>query len=280
MTAQAAFGLCRRRRQVLPPGLAALLLLALSPCHAGFRPGAAVLSFQNTSVYSGHLLGRRAADQLALDLGASGLWRVVDRAQCDRACAQRDLRPPYAVAYQQELGHALGADVIFAGAVQRLEVDPKLGRIRVTVYVEATDQVSGQSILGTLQSGEARRNERTPEPTDVLIGEALARACGAVAEAAARSTGIIATVADPGDGKTVSLTLPPGAVVRSGYRFLLYRAVTEGGEHVPGKLIAALMAVETPTTATCRLKVLARAGDIHTGDIAVSVCCTAGASEP
>jgi len=69
---------CRNhRRQALLMGLAALLLLSAAPSFAAFRPGAVVLSFGNTSVYSGHLLGRRAADQLALDLGGTDL-RPID----------------------------------------------------------------------------------------------------------------------------------------------------------------------------------------------------------
>ncbi|MEI6501501.1 MAG: hypothetical protein WCP21_10825, partial [Armatimonadota bacterium] len=144
---------CNRCRQALFMGLAALLLMGAAPSYAAFRPGAVVLGFGNTSAYSGHLLGRRAADQLALDLGGSGVWRVLDRAQTDRACEQRDLRSPYATAYLQELGHALGGDVLFTGTVQKLEVDPKEGKIAVTVYVEALDQVSGQTALATLQTG-------------------------------------------------------------------------------------------------------------------------------
>jgi hypothetical protein len=259
-------------RQALLTGLAAVLWLVATPCQASFRPSAAVPIFQNVSVYSGHLLGRRAADGLALDLGATGVWRVVDRAQTDRACQQRELTPPYAVAYMQELGHALSADVIFSGAIQKLEVDAKVGKIKVAVFAEAIDQVSGQSILATVQSGEARRNENAPEPTDVLIGKALADATQKIAARAAQSTGVIATVSDPGDGKAVTLRLPAAAAIQTGCRFLLYRAVVESGEHVPGKLIAALM-VTTAGQDTCVTSVLAKSGDIHTGDIAVSVCC-------
>lgn len=263
---------CRNRcRQVLLTGLAALLCLGVLPAQASFRPGAVVLTMGNTSTYSGHLLDRRAADQLALDLGATGVWRVIDRAQTDRATQQRDLRPPYATAYLQELAHALQGDVVFTGTVQKLEVVAKEGKLAVTVYVEALDQISGQIALATLQTGEARRNDRTPEPTDVLIGQALADATAKVAAVAARSTGIIATVIDPDDAKQITLKLPTGAVVKSGYRFLLYRAVPEGEERVPGKLIATLM-VTTVNDGQSMATVLAKAGDIHTDDIAVSIC--------
>ncbi|MHB8995788.1 MAG: hypothetical protein ACYC63_11100 [Armatimonadota bacterium] len=259
------------RRQALLMGLAALLYLAAAPCEAAFRPGALVLPFQNTSSYSGHLLGRRAADQLALDLGASGVWRVVDRAQTDKALAQRRLQPPYAVAYLQELAHAVGGDLIFTGTIQKLEVEPKIGRLAVTIYCEATDQVSGQSVLATVQTGESRRNDREPVPTDVLIGHALADACAKVAAAAARSTGVVAEVTDPNEAKAVTLKLPAGSNIATGSRFLLYRGVLEGQERVPGKLIGSLMVTEVRGE-MCTARVLARSGDIHSGDIAVSVC--------
>jgi hypothetical protein len=259
-------------RQVLLWGLAALLWQGSLAGAAPFRPQAAVLDFQNVSIYTGHLLSRRAADQVALDLGATGSWRVVDRAQTARAEAQRDLRPPYAVGLMQELGHAIGADVVFSGAIQKLEVDAKAGKIRVTLLLEGIDQISGQSLMTTVQTGEAKRDEKSPQPTDVLVGLALAEASGMAAKAATVGTGFIATVTDPGDGKTLQLKPPADLQVKSGQRFLLYRAVPEGEGHVPGKLLAALMIVECKPE-SCRAQVLAKAGDIHTDDLAVSVCC-------
>lgn len=258
-------------RQVLLWGLAAVLLSSAAGA-ATFRPGAAVLPFHNTSMYSGHLLGRRAADQLALELGATGVWRVVDRAQTDQALEQRGLRPPYAVGYLQELGHALQADVIFTGTVQRLDVDKKTGGIRMTVFVEAVDQVSGQAVQAVTKTAEVRRNDRTPEPTDVLIGRSLAGVLAEVAVATGKYTGIIGEVAEPGDGTTVKLKLPENSGVETGFRFLLYRAVTEGEERVPQKLLASVMITKVSGT-QADARVLARGGDIHSGDVAVSMCC-------
>jgi hypothetical protein len=258
-------------RQALWWGLAALLLTAPQLSAAPFRPGAAVLDFQNVSGYSGRLLARRAADQLALDLGGTGRWRVIDRSQTRRAAQQRDLRAPYAVGLLQELAHALSADVVFTGAVQKLEVNPKAGSVRLTVLVEAVDQVSGQSALATVQTGEASRRDRAPAPTDVMVGEALAAACGQAARVAAVNTGLLATVTDPGDGKALRLRPAEGVKLARGYRLLLYRAMQEGDERVPGKLIAALMVTDCGEGG-CKAQVLARAGDIHTDDMAASIC--------
>jgi hypothetical protein len=224
------------------------------------------------SLYSGYLLSRRAADQLALDLGGTACWRVVDRAQTARAMQQRQLRPPYAVWLMQELAHALGADVVFTGAIQKVEVDAKAGKIRLTLLVEGVDQVSGQSVVATVQTGEARRDEKAPQPTDVLVGQALAAASQLAAKVAAVNTGFMTTVSDPGDAKTVQLKRPADFEVKTGYRFLLYRAVPEGEGRVPGRLLAALMVTDVGAE-TCKATVLAKAGDIHTDDIAVSVCC-------
>lgn len=261
-----------KRRQVLSWGLAALLLMAAAPAQAAFRPGAVVLDFQNVSPYSGHLLGRRAADQLALELGATGSWKVVDRAQTRRAARQRDLRAPYAVGLMQELAHALGGDMIFTGAIQKIEVSPKSGTIRLTLLVEAIDQVSGQSAMATVQVGEALRQEKNPQPTDVLVGEALAAAAALAARAVSAGTGVTMTVTEPGDGKTVRLKPVDGAMIRSGCRLLLYRSALEQQERVPVKLIGTLMVTNSgPDAYTAR--VLAKAGDIHTDDVAVTVCC-------
>lgn len=259
-------------RQVLSWGLAALLLLSTAPAWAAFRPGAAVLDFQNVSAYSGHLLGRRAADQLALELGATGSWKVVDRMQTRRAALQRELRAPYAVGLMQELAHAIGGDMIFTGAIQKVEVSPKSGTTRLTLLVEAIDQISGQSAMATVHTGEAVRQEKMPQPTDVLVGEALAAAAALAAKAISAGTGAMVQVMEPGDGKTVRLKPASGVQMRSGCRLLLYRSVLEDQERVPRKLIGTLMLTNCGPEA-CTARVLAKAGDIHTDDIAVTVCC-------
>ncbi len=262
---------CVRSRQVLSWGLAALLLTASQLWAAPFRPGAAVLDFQNVGGYSGHLLSRRAADQLALDLGATGCWRVIDRTQTRRAAQQRGLKPPYAVGLMQELAHAVAADVVFTGAVQKLEVNAREATIRLTLLVECVDQISGQRAAATVQVGEVTAREKAPAPTDVLVGEALATASAQAAKAVSVNTGLALTVTDPGEGKTVQLKPAAGVQVKSGYRLLLYRALVEGEERTPGKLLAALMVSEVGAD-TCKAQVLARAGDIHTDDIAISIC--------
>lgn len=237
------------------------------PAH---RPQVVVLCLQNSSNFGGRLLGRRAADQLAVDLGATGAWRVVDRAQTDRAAAQRDLQPPYAVAYMQQIGHALGGDLIVAGAVQRVEVDPRLGAVRVGLLVEMVDQVAGQAVMTVLQTGTVRRNAREPEPTDVLVGKALALASAEAVRASAVGLGFMGSVSAPSDGKTVQLKLPADAAAQTGQRLLIYRGVVEGDQRTPGKLIATAMISEI-TGESCRARVLGSAGDIHTGDLAVTL---------
>jgi len=248
-----------------------LIVAASSGAGAIFRPGAIVMDFQNISAYQGHLLGRRAADQLALELGATGAWRIIDRAQTRRAIQQRGWQAPYAVGLMQELAHALGAEIIFTGTIQKLEISPKTGLLRLALLVEAIDQISGQSALATIQAAEVPRQEKKPQPTDVLVDHALAAALSAAAKIAAKNVGQILTVMDPGDGKTVRLSKPAQESLQPGGRLLLYRPLPEGEERMPGKLIALLLLTECGP-AGCQARVLARAGDIHTDDIAVSIC--------
>lgn len=259
------------RQFILGAMLAALVGAGMAPASAAaFRPAVAVLLLQNLSPYGGRLLGRRAADQLALDLGATGLWRVLDRAQTDRACQQRELRPPYAGGYMQEVGFALGADLIFSGTLQSVEISAAAGRVRVALYAEAIDQVSGQVVLGTRQTAEVTRDAKRPEPTDVLVSQALASACAAVAKLSAAGPQVQAQIDDPRDGKSVTLKLPAETTLATGQRLLLYRAVPEGAGHVPGKLLAALM-VSRASAGSCEAQVLAHSGDIHSGDLAFTV---------
>lgn len=260
------------KRAVLAAAVVVALLAGGQPGAAAvkFRPAVAVLTVQNLSNHGGGLLGRRAADQLALDLGNTGAWRVLDRAQTDRACRQRELSPPYAVGYMQAVGHALGADLVAGGTVQTVTVDARAGVARLALYVEIVDQVSGQLVVGAQQKAEARRDSAKPEPTDVLVGRALAEACAKAAKLSAAGPGAQGEVTDPGDGKAVVLKLADQAVLKPGQRLLLYRAITEGEERLPGKLIAAVMVAKSDATTT-EARVLARSGDIHTGDIAVTI---------
>jgi hypothetical protein len=142
--------------------------------------------------------------------------------------------------------------------------------VRLTVYVEAVDQVSGQLVVGTQQTATERRNPAQPEATDVLVSKALAGACAQAARATATGPGVQGEVADPRDGKTIALKLPEQVALKPGQRLLLYRPTLEGDERGPGKLIAAVMVTKSEAAAT-EARVLARGGDIHTGDIAVTV---------
>ena len=262
----------RRRRLAHLTGLAlGTLLLMLSPALAErTRPAVVVLPLQNLSNYGGKLLGRRAADQLALDLGTTGYWRVLDRAQADRACQQRDLTPPFAVGYLQEIGFALNADLVFSGAVQSVAIAPRTGEVTVRVYVEAVDQVSGQAALGTIQTATQTRDAAKPLPTDVLVGQALALACGAAAAFSAQGPGAQGELSDPADSKLVVVKFAPEVTLAAGQRLLLYRSSLDGDQRVAGKLIASLMVVEGKAGA-CRARVLGKAGDIHTDDLALTI---------
>lgn len=256
------------------PLLSAALVLAACALPAddggGFRPALAVLPMHNLSGYGGALLGRRAADQVALDFGSSGAWRVLDRAQSDRACQQREMTPPYAVGYMQELAHALGADLVCSGAVQSVEVDGRAGVVRLTMYVEVVDQVSGQMVVASRPAVVVRRSAGAPEPTDALVSRALAQAAAEAAELAAAGPRVQGEVTSPGSDGVVELAFVTQAGVKPGQRLLLYRPFAEGDVKVPGRLLAALMVIRADGS-TVRAEVLGRSGDIHTGDLAVAV---------
>jgi hypothetical protein len=170
----------------------------------------------------------------------------------------------------QEVGHALGADLVFTGLVQALEVDARAGAVRLTLYVEAVDQVSGQLVVATRETASVRRSDSRPEPTDVLVTQALAQAADKAAETTALGPRAQGEVSDPRDGKTVAVKVEVTGGLRSGQRLLIYRPATEGDAQVPDKLIAAAM-VMGGEGAIVEAKVLARSGDIHTGDLAVTV---------
>lgn len=251
--------------------LAGLLTRAgLAADEGPFRPALVVLPLHNLSGYGGSLLGRRAADQLALEFGSSGAWRVLDRAQSDRACQQRELVPPYAVGYMQDVAHALGADLICSGAVQTMDVDARGGVVRLTMHVEIVDQISGQMVVVSRPAVVVRRNVADPEPTDLLVSRALAQAAVEAAKLAAAGPRAQGEVTGPEANGELRLVFPADSGITTGQRCLLYRPTTDGDGNVPGRLLAALMVTRAEGTSV-RAKVLARSGDIHTGDLAVPV---------
>jgi len=231
------------------------------------RPRVAVLECHDRSEYVGHMLGRRVAAALHRALQTTDRWQCLELSAVRRACEEMQVEPPFAVGYQQALAHRLGADVVVAGRIEGVAVNALEGTVTVRLILDFVDRIGGQSMMALEAVGSSRRSAGGPRPTDIIVSEALADACRAVAELAdtvPAYTGQVVAVS----AKELSIQSASDVPVTTGDRLLLYRVV--GGEQPSAKLIGVLM-VKNVEGAQVKATVLARDGDIYTGDVAVCV---------
>jgi hypothetical protein len=121
------------------------------------------------------LLGRKAADGLAVELQRSGDFEVVPRARVEEVVAQRaGLQPPFNDTAQILLAQAVNASSIFSGRV--IGVDVRAGReARVVVEARQLDAATGDFINGT-QVSETSEQKLQSVANEILIDEALNKA--------------------------------------------------------------------------------------------------------
>ena len=121
------------------------------------------------------LLGRKAADGLAVELQRSGDFEVVPRARVEEVVAQRaGLQPPFNDTAQILLAQAVNARSIFSGRV--VAVNVRNGR-EASVVIEARqlDAATGDFINGT-QVSETSEQKLQSVANEILIDEALNKA--------------------------------------------------------------------------------------------------------
>ena len=166
------------------------------------------------------LIGRKAADGLAVELQRSGSFDVVPRQRVDQAVEQQPgLQPPFNNTSQIQLATAVNASSVFSGTVTNVTVTP--GRMaRVTIQVNQLDIVTGDFINGTVIT-ESSEQKLATVPNEVLVDEALNKA----AFAAVRSmrqvtlpTGTVLNVAV--DEVVLSIGVNEGASIGDRYTVL------------------------------------------------------------
>jgi hypothetical protein len=229
-------------------------------------PRLAVLEMHNRSDYRGHMVSRRTAESLAQSFQSIGRWDIVEQAEVRRVCREMDLQPPFAVGYQQALGHRLGADLILNGYVEEVRISPDDGAVSVQLVLDIVDRICGQSVGSVQVHGSARRVDSNPRPTDFIFDEALTSACRQAAELAAKVPGYSATVVSV-SANTVVLDTSLPLVATVGDRLLLYRQAAESAGH---KLVGALM-VTTVDETQLQTAIMGKASELYSGDEAVCV---------
>ena len=170
-------------RAVLTGWLLPMLFALLTAFGAGAQPALAqdvvgqtviVLDFA-TPAGTDPLLGRKAADALAVELQRTGEYTVVTRQRLQEVVGQQPgLQPPFNDTAQIRLAQALGATSVFSGEVSAINVVPGQSA-RTRLVVRQLDAGTGDYINGT-QNIESTEQKLTPVANEILIDEAVNKA--------------------------------------------------------------------------------------------------------
>ena len=134
----------------------------------------AVLDFA-TSPGIDPILGRKAADALAVELQRSGDYEVVTRQELETAVVEQPgLKPPYNSATQSRLANAVRSSSVISGRVVSALISARRSA-RVQIEVRQLDAATGDYINGT-QISEITDDKLQDTDTEVLVDEALNKA--------------------------------------------------------------------------------------------------------
>ncbi len=166
------------------------------------------------------LLGRKAADGLAVELQRSGSFDVVPRSRVEEAVDQQaGLQPPYNNTAQIKLAETVNASSVFSGKIASVEVNP--GRAaRVTLEVSQLDVITGDFINGTVVS-EATEQKLGTVASEILVDEAINKSVFAAVRSLRQTTLPLGTVLNVGtDEFVISIGADGGASVGQKYTLL------------------------------------------------------------
>ena len=167
------------------------------------------------------LIGRKAADGLAVELQRSGSFDVVPRQRVEEAVDQQaGLQPPYNNIAQIKLAEAVNASSVFSGVITAVNVTP--GRMaRVSLQVSQLDVITGDNINGTVVS-ESTEQKLGEVASEILVDEAINKAVFAAARSMRQTTLPTGTVLNVATDEVV-LSIGADAGVSSGERFTVLR---------------------------------------------------------
>ena len=192
------------------------------------------------------ILGRKAADAVAVEMAASGNFTITPRQTVEEAVASRPgLRGPYVPSTQRRLGESLGVQSVISGRVvaasvgsqvtrtqgrERQAITTQMRAARVQIQLRQMEVRSGDFVNGT-QVTETTVDELREVDDDVLMNQSLDKA----AFSAVRTIRLIifpeGTVLNivgsdnSGLGGSIQLNIGFDRGVRPGQRFSVLRDV-------------------------------------------------------
>jgi hypothetical protein len=157
---------------LLPLLFALLSTFTAAPAHAQAPAQTVVVLDFAVSPGLDPLLGRKAADGLAVELQRSGDYEVVTRQRVEEAVGQQaGLQPPFNDTAQIRLAQAVGARGVFSGRVVSVSLTP--GRAaRVQLETRQLDASTGDFVNGT-QVSEVTEQKLQDVANEILVDEAI-----------------------------------------------------------------------------------------------------------
>ena len=211
------------------------------------------------------LLGRKAADGLAVELQRSGSYDVVPRQRIEEAVNdQAGLQPPYNNIAQIKLAETVNASSVFSGKILGVAVNP--GRsARVTLEASQLDVITGDFINGTVVSESTEQKLGTIQ-NEILIDEAINKAVFAAVRSMRQTTLPTGTVLNVATDEVV-LNIGADAGVTNGQRFTVLRDKYDRARNVTerSKIGEVTITKVNATQSSARISAGGREG-VATGD--------------
>jgi len=251
---------------LLPLVFALFVSFSSVPAHAQDQPAqtVVVLDFA-TSNGIDPLLGRKAADALAVELNRTGLYKVVARQDLQKAVGeQAGLQPPFNDTAQQRLAEAVGASSVFSGQITGLQVTPNQSA-QVRILVRQLDAVTGDYINGT-QNIEPTEQKLTPIANEVLVDEAINKVAFAAVRSMRQTTLPFGSVLNT-TRYDMELSIGTRNGVSVGQRYTVLRDVFNAGRNVTERVKTGEVTITSVEADQATAKVTTGgAAGVRTGD--------------
>jgi hypothetical protein len=218
---------------------AVAVLITIAPCFAAPAAAvpatpatswltAAVVDFVDSVSYPNHRAGWRAAEWTQAALVKAARWTMISRDKVRLAASGLPVPGPLpSTADLQRLADSAGANLIVSGTLRAVTLDSSAASVTADLRLEVIDAATGETVLTGAGKGVAKADRANPEPTDVLVEDALHKASDAAVTALLLpKSGTGSVLARTGSQELV-LGFPSGSP-KVGARVLIVRA--EGGE--------------------------------------------------
>ena len=211
------------------------------------------------------LLGRKAADGLAVELQRSGDFEVVPRARVEEAVAQQaGLQPPFNDTAQIRLAQALNARSVFSGRIVAVSINPGKSAT-VNVEVRQLDAATGDYLNGT-QVIEPAEQRLSAVANEILIDEALNKAVFSAVRSMRQTTLPVGAVLNT-TRDDVELSIGARNGVAVGQRYSVLRDVYNRAKNVTTREKIAEVTITRVENDQSTARVSAGgAGGVRTGD--------------